>query len=52
MIEQAKNKMQGRDNIKEAEQAFFYPDYQISITASSQEEADKKLAEQLESKTK
>lgn len=52
MIEQAKNKMQGRENIKAEEQAFFYPDYQISITASSQEEADKKLAEHLKSTTK
>ncbi len=55
MLEQAPvNKMQKKDNIKAVapvvEQAFFYPDYQITINAPTQAEADAKLAKVLEAK--
>jgi hypothetical protein len=52
MLEQAPtNKMQKRDAFKEpTEQAFFYPDYQITINAPTQAEADIKLAEYLKGK--
>lgn len=51
MLEQAPtNKMQTKDTFKAPEQAFFYPDYQITINAPTQAEADKKLAEALKGK--
>lgn len=58
MLEQAPvNKMQKKGNTKATdevvtvtEQAFFYPDYQITINAPTQAEADLKLAKVLEDK--
>ncbi len=44
MIKEAKNKAITTSETKSInEQVFLFPDYQISITASSQEEALKKL---------
>lgn len=43
MQEKASNKMMTKEEAKTKE--FFYPDYGITITATSQEEADVKLSE-------
>ena len=51
MIEesQIKNKMIGKEQVKtkdsnsKIEEVFFFPDYQLSITATSREEAQNKL---------
>lgn len=42
-IEKAQNKMISKEEAKTKE--FFFPDYQITVTATSQEEAEQKLAE-------
>lgn len=51
MLEKAPvNKMQTKDNIKDEAPllGFFYPDYQITINATSQADADAQLAKRLE----
>jgi len=53
MLEQAPvNKMQKKDTAKVEVPllSFFYPDYQITINAPTQAEADIKLAETLKDK--
>lgn len=45
------NKMQGNDTDKDVKGIeYFYPDYGVTITATSQEEANAKLAEIIKSK--
>lgn len=48
MLEASENKMMKKASTKAAEvevveTSFFYPDHSITVTASSQEEADKKV---------
>lgn len=54
MLEQAPvNKKQNREQIKDEEvvmHSYFYPDYQITITAPTQAEADAQLAKVLKGK--
>ena len=48
------NKMLGEEKeiiIKEVLQSFFFPDYNLTILAVSQEEANKKLLEIIKTKT-
>jgi hypothetical protein len=55
MLEKAPvNKVIGKENIqvKAPVQGFHYPDYQITINATSQAEADLELAKILEAKNK
>lgn len=53
MIKEAKNKaITASENKNINEQVFLFPDYQISITASSQEEAEKKLSVILKDRAK
>lgn len=53
MIKEAKNKMINSVSIKNVnEQTFFFSDYQLSITASSMEEAHIKLATILKDRAK
>jgi hypothetical protein len=42
MIEKAQNKMIEKEDVKTKE--YFFPDYQITVTATSQEEAERKLS--------
>ena len=41
MIEKAQNKVMKKEETKE----FFFPDYGITVTATSMEEAEQKLSE-------
>lgn len=48
MLEASENKMMKKASTKTAEAevvetSFFYPDHSITVTATSQEEADKKV---------
>ncbi len=43
MQEESKNKMVGGSEDKNLKNKYFYPAYQITIEASSKEEADKML---------
>jgi hypothetical protein len=44
MIEKSTNKMIENEDVKTKEVAYFFPDHQITVTASSQEEAEQKLS--------
>lgn len=51
MQKESKNKMVGNVNDSVVKKdKFFYPDYQVTIEASSKEEADKILEENFKSK--
>jgi len=57
MLEVSENKMMKKASTKTAEvevveTSFFYPDHSITVTASSQEEADKKVLEIINKVTK
>lgn len=45
MIEKAKNKMIEKEDVKTKEivRDYFFPDHNITVSAESQEEANKKL---------
>lgn len=42
-IEKAQNKQIGKEEVKTKD--YFFPDYQITVSATSQEEAEQKLSE-------
>ena len=42
-IDKAQNKMIEKEDVKTKD--YFFPDYQITVSATSQEEAEQKLAE-------
>lgn len=42
-IEKAQNKMVNKEEVKTKD--YFFPDYQITVSATSQEEAEQKLSE-------
>lgn len=42
MLDKAKNKMIAKEDAK---QKYFFPDYGVTVEASSQEEAEKELLE-------
>jgi hypothetical protein len=53
MIKEAQNKMIKQERTKgDLEQSFFFPDYQLTITAPSLEEAQVKLTAILKSRAK
>lgn len=43
MIKDAQNKMQNNDSDKNVSEEFFFPEQGITVSASSKQEADKKL---------
>jgi translation initiation factor 2 alpha subunit (eIF-2alpha) len=47
-IEKAQNKMISKEEVKTKD--YFFPDYGITVTATSQEEAEQKLSEIIKSK--
>ena len=47
-IDKAQNKMIEKKDIKTKD--YFFPDYQITVSATSQEEAEQKLSELLTNK--
>lgn len=47
-IKESTNKMIKEETVKTKD--YFFPDYQITVTASSKEEAEQKLSEILENK--
>jgi hypothetical protein len=47
-IDKAQNKMIVKEDVKTKD--FFFPDYQITVSATSQEEAEQKLSELLTNK--
>jgi translation initiation factor 2 alpha subunit (eIF-2alpha) len=42
-VEKAQNKMISKEEVKTKD--YFFPDYQITVSATSQEEAEQKLSE-------
>ena len=42
-IDKAQNKMISKEEVKTKD--YFFPDYQITVSATSKEEAEQKLAE-------
>lgn len=45
MIKDAQNKMQNNDSDKSVLEEFLFPEHGITVSASSKQEADRKLSE-------